>query len=149
MAQFEPRAAVVTGSDSGIGRAVAVALAYQGLDVGVTWHEDHAGAQATADEVRGAGRRAVVARLDAAELATCGDVVDALAEELGGLEVFVSNAGTGERAPLLELTLEQWRHTVAVYLDGPFVCIQRAARRMVAAGSGARIVAITSVHEHQ
>jgi len=65
------------------------------------------------------------------------------------VDVFVNNAGTGDRAPLLELTYEQWRHTVATDLDGPFVCIQRAARRMVAARRGGRIVAVTSVHEHQ
>jgi NAD(P)-dependent dehydrogenase (short-subunit alcohol dehydrogenase family) len=146
---FAPRAAIVTGSDSGIGRAIAVALAGQGLDVGVTWHEDRAGAQATAAEVRRAGRRPVVAQLDVADLSGCGDVIDALADELGGLDVFVSNAGTGDGTPLLELTLERWRHTVAVDLDGPFVCIQRAARRMVDGGRGGRIIAVTSVHEHQ
>jgi NAD(P)-dependent dehydrogenase (short-subunit alcohol dehydrogenase family) len=146
---FEPRTAIVTGSDSGIGRAVAVALATLGLDVGVTWHADHVGARATADEVRRAGRRAVVAQLDAEDLAGCGDVIDALADELGGLDVFVANAGTSDGTPLLDLTLEQWRQIVAVDLDGTFVCIQRAARRMVTGGRGGRIVAVTSVHEHQ
>src|SRR5919202_959905 len=60
-----------------------------------------------------------------------------------------SDSGIGDNAPLLEMTLEQWRHTVATDLDGAFVCIQRAAKRMVAAGTGGRIIAITSVHEHQ
>ena len=146
---FSPRTAIVTGSDSGIGRAIAVALAAAGMDVGVTWHEDEAGAAATADEVRAAGRRAAVARLDTTDLAGCGDVIDALADELGVVDVFVNNAGTGDSALLLDLTLDQWRHTVATDLDGAFVCIQRAARRMVSAGRGGRIIAITSVHEHQ
>jgi NAD(P)-dependent dehydrogenase (short-subunit alcohol dehydrogenase family) len=146
---FSPTTAIVTGSDSGIGRAIAVALAEAGLDVGITWHEDEDGAEDTAAEVRSHGRTAVVARLDTTDLAGCGDVVDELAERLGGVDVFVNNAGTGDNAPLLELTLEQWRHTVAADLDGAFVCIQRAARRMVDAGRGGRIVAITSVHEHQ
>jgi NAD(P)-dependent dehydrogenase (short-subunit alcohol dehydrogenase family) len=146
---FTPTTAIVTGSDSGIGRAVAVALAEAGLDVGITWHSDEAGAEETAAEVRGHGRKAVVARLDTTDLAACGDVVDAMAEELGGVDVFVNNAGRGDNAPLLEMTLEQWRTTVAADLDGAFVCIQRAARRMVAAGRGGRIIAITSVHEHQ
>jgi NAD(P)-dependent dehydrogenase (short-subunit alcohol dehydrogenase family) len=147
--QFSPRTAIVTGSDSGIGRAIAVALAEDGLDVGITWHEDESGANESAEEVRRHGRRAFVARLDATELESCGDVIDDLAERLGGVDVFVNNAGTGDSAPLLELTLEQWRHTVATNLDGAFVCMQRAARRMVDAGRGGRIIAITSVHEHQ
>ncbi len=146
---FEPRTAIVTASDSGIGRATAVALALAGMDVGVTWHADEGGAERTAEEVRSHGRRAVVARLDTTDLPACGNVIDALAEALGSVDVFVNNAGTGDNAPLLELTFEKWRHTVATDLDGAFVCIQRAARRMVAAGRGGRIIAVTSVHEHQ
>jgi NAD(P)-dependent dehydrogenase (short-subunit alcohol dehydrogenase family) len=147
--QFAPRTAIVTGSDSGIGRAIAVALAEAGLDIGVTWHDDEQGANETADEVRACGRRAVVARLDVADLPRCGDVIDRLADELGSLDVFVNNSGTGDSAPVLEMTFEQWRHTIATDLDGAFVCMQRAAQRMVAQARGGRIVAITSVHEHQ
>jgi NAD(P)-dependent dehydrogenase (short-subunit alcohol dehydrogenase family) len=146
---FTPRYAIVTGSDSGIGRATAVALARAGMDVGVTWHTDEQGARDTADEVRQEGRVAVVARLDTTDLTGCGDVIDGMVDELGGCDVFVNNSGTGENAPLVELTLTQWRDTVAADLDGAFVCIQRAARRMIAAGRGGRIIAVTSVHEHQ
>lgn len=146
---FTPRAAIVTGSDSGIGRATAVALARAGLDVGITWHSDEQGADETAAEVRSLGRVAVVARLDTTDLSGCGDVIEAMIDELGCCDVFVNNSGTGDSAPLVELTLDQWRHTMAADLDGAFVCIQRAARRMVAAGVGGRIIAVTSVHEHQ
>lgn len=62
--------------------------------------------------------------------------------------MFVNNAGTGDNAPFLDLTLEQWRHTVSVDLEGAFVCLQRAARHMVGRDGG-RLIAITSVHEHQ
>ncbi|HEX5857137.1 MAG TPA: SDR family oxidoreductase [Microbacterium sp.] len=146
---FTPTRAIVTGSDSGIGKATAVALAAAGMDVGITWHKDEAGAQQTAEEVRGLGRNAVVARLDTSDIPGCGDVVDGLISDLGGLDVFVNNAGTGDNAPFLELTLEQWRHTVSVDLEGAFVCLQRAARHMVDAGTEGRLIAITSVHEHQ
>jgi NAD(P)-dependent dehydrogenase (short-subunit alcohol dehydrogenase family) len=146
---FQPRTAIVTASDSGIGKATAVALARAGMDIGITWHSDSDGAEQTAEEVRAHGRRAVVAQLDTTDLPGCGDVIDRLAEELGGLDVFVNNAGAGDNAPLLEMTYEQWRHTVATDLDGAFVCLQRAARRMVEAGQGGRLIAVTSVHEHQ
>jgi NAD(P)-dependent dehydrogenase (short-subunit alcohol dehydrogenase family) len=146
---FSPRTAIVTAADSGIGRATAVALAAAGMDVGITWHTDSEGAERTAGEVRSHGRRAVVARLDTTELPQCGDVIDSLADELGGVDVLVNNAGTGDSTPILDLDYETWRHIVAADLDGAFVCIQRAARRMVKAGNGGRIIAVTSVHEHQ
>ncbi|MFA4840340.1 MAG: SDR family oxidoreductase [Agrococcus sp.] len=146
---FAPRTAIVTGSDSGIGRATAVALAAAGMDVGITWHEDEAGAERTAEEVRAHGRRAVVARLDATDLEGVGAVVEGIAQQLGGLDVFVNNSGTGANAPFLDMALDRWREIVAIDLDGAFVCLQAAARRMVAAGSGGRLIAVTSVHEHQ
>jgi NAD(P)-dependent dehydrogenase (short-subunit alcohol dehydrogenase family) len=146
--EFTPRTAIVTGSDSGIGRATAVALAAAGMDVGITWHEDEAGAERTAEEVRSHGRRAVVARLDATDLPACAGVVDAVAAQLGGVDVFVNNSGTGASVPFLETSLETWRTVVATDLDGAFLCLQAAARHMVAAGRGGRLIAVTSVHEH-
>ena len=142
------RCAIVTASDSGIGKATAVALARDGYDVGITWHDDEAGAQGTADEVRALGRRAEVRRLDLEQLPEAADVVDELADALGGeLWAFVSNAGGGNGGPFLELPYEQWRTRMRVNLDGAFLCLQRAARRMVAGGQGGRLVAVTSVHE--
>ena len=140
--------AIVTGSDSGIGKATAVALARDGFDVGVTGHEAHEGAGATAQEVRALGRAAEVERLDLAELPQSADVIDRLIDALGGVDVFVNNAGTSRGAPFLDLEWDDWRHTLAVDLDGPFLCAQRAARRMAAQGRGGRIVNVTSVHEH-
>lgn len=144
-----PRTAIVTGSDSGIGRATAVALAKAGMDVGITWHTDEQGAADTAEEVRSLGRTAVVARLDTTELPGCADVVDVLADRLGGLDVFVNNSGTGDGQKFLELSYEDWRNTVDTNLTGAFLCLQRAARRMVADGNGGRLIAVTSVHELQ
>ena len=146
---FLPRHAIVTASDSGIGAATAIALADAGKDVGITWHTDHAGAERTAEAVRARGGRAALARLDATALGDVAGVVDRLADDLGGVDVFVNNAGGGGGIPFLSLSLQDWRSTVALNLDGAFAGMQAAARRMVAAGGGGRIVAVTSVHEHQ
>ncbi|WP_309144531.1 SDR family oxidoreductase [Streptomyces sp. BR123] len=146
---FAPTTAVVTGSDSGIGRAVAVRLAAAGMDVGITWHLDEAGALRTAEEVRGRGRRAAVARLNLTDLPAAADVVDRLADELGRIDVLVNNAGTGTATPFLELDLATVREVLDVDLVGPLLCGQRAARRMIGQGGGGRIVNVTSVHEHQ
>ena len=138
----------MTGSDSGIGKATAVALAEAGYGVGITWHTDEPGAKGTAQEVASLGARAEVRRLDAADVPAAGNVIDELADALGGLDVLVNNAGIGISEPFLEMELDSWRHVLDVDLTGPMVCAQRAARRMVAAGQGGRIINVTSVHEH-
>jgi NAD(P)-dependent dehydrogenase (short-subunit alcohol dehydrogenase family) len=141
-------AAIVTGSDSGIGRATAVALARAGFDVGVTYRSDSGGAEQTAAQVREAGRRCVVRRMDLSELPAAADVIDELAAELGGLGVLVNCAGTGIATPVVDTSWEDWRQVLAVDLDGPFLCAQRAARHLLDAGRGGRIINVTSVHEH-
>jgi NAD(P)-dependent dehydrogenase (short-subunit alcohol dehydrogenase family) len=143
-----PRIAVITGADSGIGKACAVALAEAGFDIGITWYGDPEGAERTAEEVRATGRRCEAAELDLTRLPAAASVVDELADRLGGIGVLVNNAGTGGSAPFLDTAWERWREVLAVDLDGPFLCGQRAARRMRAAGAGGRIINITSVHEH-
>ena len=140
--------AIVTGSDSGIGKATAVALARDGHDVGITWHQDEDGARQTAREVEATGRRAEIRRLDLAQLPGAADVIDELAGALGGVDVLVNNSGTSRQSSFLELSFDDWRHTLDVDLNGAFLCAQRAARRMVDQGGGGRIVNVTSVHEH-
>jgi NAD(P)-dependent dehydrogenase (short-subunit alcohol dehydrogenase family) len=141
--------AVVIGSDSGIGRATAVALAKSGADIGVTWFLDEDGGKRTVAEVESMGRRAELAYVDTSDLDSCGDAVDELIDRLGGVDAAIQVSGTGTQTPVLEMSLEDWRRVVATDLDGAFVCAQRAARRMVAAGNGGRLIAVTSVHEHQ
>src|SRR5438034_7939838 len=85
--------AIVTGSDSGIGKATAVQLARDNFDVGITWHRDEEGANETAAEVRSHGRRAEVRQLDLAQLPAAADVIDELAAALGGVDVLVNNSG--------------------------------------------------------
>ncbi len=142
-----PRLAIVTGSDSGIGRATAELLATEGYDLGLTCHSDVEGARTTAAEVEARGQRAFVERFDASE-PDAGDVVDRLADQLGGLGVLVNVAGTGHADRAVDLSLEKWRHVMSTDLDGPFLCAQRAARRMIADGHPGRIINVTSVHEH-
>jgi NAD(P)-dependent dehydrogenase (short-subunit alcohol dehydrogenase family) len=143
-----PRIAVITGADSGIGKACAVALAHAGFDIGITWYEDSAGAQKTMAEVSATGRRCEAAELDLTHLPAAASVVDELADALGGIGVLVNNAGISRSAPFVDTSFTQWREVLSVNLDGPFLCAQLAARRMRSAGTGGRIINITSVHEH-
>jgi NAD(P)-dependent dehydrogenase (short-subunit alcohol dehydrogenase family) len=144
----ETRRAIVTGSDSGIGKATAVALARAGCDVGITWHGDEEGARDTAREVAALGRRAEAVQLDLNQRETIQPTVERLADALGGLDVLVNNAGTGHSTPFLELELETWDEVLAVDLTGAMLAGQAAARLMAAGRRGGRIVNVTSVHEH-
>ncbi|MFJ4817347.1 SDR family oxidoreductase [Streptomyces sp. NPDC088801] len=143
------KVAVITGADSGIGRATAVHLARAGMDVGITYHSDRKGAQEAADEVRAHGQRAEVARMDLTRLPDAAETVDDLCERLGRIDVLVNNAGTGTMTPFLDLELSDVREVLDVDLVGPFLCGQKAARHMIGHGEGGRIINVTSVHEHQ
>jgi NAD(P)-dependent dehydrogenase (short-subunit alcohol dehydrogenase family) len=143
--------AIVTASDSGIGQEAAKELAESGFDVGITYHQDEAGAGETLEAVEEVGRRGEVRRLDLTDpdLPRAADVMNELADALGGVDVLVNNAGTPDpTGEFLELSYDEWRRVLDTNLSGAFLCSQRAARRMVEAGNGGRIINVTSVHEH-
>ena len=142
------KVAVVTASDSGIGKACALMLAGQGYDIGITWRSDEHGAQQTADEVRKLGRRAERVRLDLADPQQGGKALEQLIAQLGRIDVLVNNAGTNIKGEFLEIEFADWRRVFSVDVDGAFVCGQIAARQMVKQGEGGRVINITSVHEH-
>src|SRR3954452_562318 len=99
MTDGQSRVAIVTGSESGIGRATAVALAEQGCDLGITWVRDQEAGEPTATEVRGLGRRAELRHLDLTRLPEAADVIDELADALGGVDVLINEAGTRHTTP--------------------------------------------------
>lgn len=140
--------AIVTGGNSGIGKATAVLLAKRGFDVGITYHAGEEQARDAAAECERHGARTAISRMDLEQDPEQAAVVDELAEELGGVDVCVNNAGGAHAAPVLELTLDDWRKTLDLDLTGAFLCLQRAARRMVEQGRGGRLIGITSIHEH-
>jgi NAD(P)-dependent dehydrogenase (short-subunit alcohol dehydrogenase family) len=140
--------AIVTGGNSGIGRATAVLLAQRGFDVGLTFHGEEDQARDAAAECAAQGARTAIRRMDLEADVEQAAAVEALAAELGGVDVFVNNAGGAHAAPVLELTFDDWRKTLDLDLTGAFLCLQHAARRMVAQGRGGRLVGVTSIHEH-
>src|SRR3954466_7126417 len=141
-------AAIITGSDSGIGKATAVALAKRGHDIGVTYNRDEQGAKETAEEVRAAGRRAEVRHLDLAQTESVQPTISELIGALGGVDALVNNSATGAATPFLDIPLEEWRNVLEVDLIGAFLVAQVVGRHMVENETSGSIVNVTSVHEH-
>jgi NAD(P)-dependent dehydrogenase (short-subunit alcohol dehydrogenase family) len=138
------RIALVTGAQQGIGRALAIAAAREGADVGVNFLDDRAAAERVAQEVRDLGRRALVVQGDVARRAEVDAVVAAVVKELGPPDILMNNAGVFPRSEFLELDEREWDLVLGVNLKGSFLCAQAAARAMVAAGRPGAIVNLAS-----
>ena len=135
---------LVTGAASGIGRATALLLAECGAKVAIV-DKDGAGAADVAGEICAAGGRAVAIIADAAcEEDIRSAVVEAEAS-LGVIRVLVNNVGIGERRPMLDIPVEDWRNALQINLTATFLFTQLVARRMVDEGVGGSIVSIASV----
>jgi len=145
MQRIGRRRAIVTGADSGIGKATVITLAEKGYDVGFTYLDDP---DETRRQARQAGGRTEFLRMDLSDPSVGRDVVAELSKRLGGLDVFVNNAAIPFAAPFLETGLDDWQRVLAINLTGAFVCIQAAATRMIASGSAGRIIVVTSVQAH-
>jgi NAD(P)-dependent dehydrogenase (short-subunit alcohol dehydrogenase family) len=139
------KVALVTGAQQGIGRAIAVALAREGADIGVNYLDDRDAAERVVAEVRGTGRRACLVRGDVARASDAETMVAAVAAELGTPGILVNNAGVFPRVDFLAMTEADWNHVLGVNLRGSFLCAQAAARRMVDGGVGGAIVNLSSV----
>jgi glucose 1-dehydrogenase len=140
------KVAIVTGSDSGMGRAIAEASALEGADVAVTYHSDEAGARETAEQVKAAGQRGFVQQIDVREDASVATLFDRVEEAFGLPHILVNNAGTGISHPIGEMTTEDFDAVVKTNLYGPFFACREFVRRR-AGRKGGKIINITSVHE--
>ncbi len=139
------RVALVTGAGQGIGRAISLALARAGVDVAVNDVRADGRPEETAVLVEGLGRRALTALADVGDRAQVDAMVERVLEVFGRLDILVANAGVNIYQPFLEIEQRVWDLTIGADLTGVFNCGQAAARAMVAAGRGGRIVVITSV----
>jgi 2-deoxy-D-gluconate 3-dehydrogenase len=143
---LEGTRALVTGSATGIGRAVAVALARAGADV--VCHGNRRAADATRDEVRALGRRAHSLTFDLSQRENAAELFERAREALGGVDILVNNAGTIRRSTAVEYGESDWDVVLEVNLSSVFLLCQAAGRHMLPNGRG-KIVNIASLLSFQ
>ncbi|HEX8707087.1 MAG TPA: SDR family oxidoreductase [Pyrinomonadaceae bacterium] len=145
--RLEGRRALVTGANSGIGQAIALRLAHEGASVAVNYVAHPEAADEVVKEIAGLGSKGIAVRADISNEQEVDAMFAQTTSELGGLDILVNNAAVEMRYPFLEMPLAAWRKVIEVDLTGAFICAQRAARVMTAAGTGGSIVNISSVHQ--
>jgi glucose 1-dehydrogenase len=141
------KVAIVTGATSGIGKAIALALAAAGALVAVNYRSRPESAEEVVGQIRNAGSRGLAVHADVTKADEVEAMVARTVEEFGRLDVMVNNAGMETKMPFLETPLDVWEEVLAVNLTGPWLGCQAAARQMVGQNGGGRIVNISSVHE--
>jgi D-sorbitol dehydrogenase (acceptor) len=140
---LEGKVAAVTGTGSGMGRAIALAYAREGARVVISDLNPSAG-QRDVDEIVANGGEAIATETDVRKQADAQAMVDAAVGRFGSLDILVNNAGVGKIIPFLETTNEDWDFMFDVNCKGLLWCSQAAARQMIAQGRGGKIINLAS-----
>ncbi|HVQ88655.1 MAG TPA: glucose 1-dehydrogenase, partial [Actinomycetes bacterium] len=141
------RVAVVTGGNSGIGKAVALALAREGANIVIDYVSDPAAAEDVEKQIVALGDRAIGVDADVSKVADLQRLIDQSVEAFGRVDIMVNNAGVETRTSILDTTEAQYEKVLDVNLKSAFFGTQIAAKQMIKQGQGGRIINMTSVHE--
>jgi glucose 1-dehydrogenase len=146
--------ALVTGANSGIGRAVALALGAAGADVVVNYVVGDDAANAVVDEIRGFGVKAIALKADVSSEAEVDGMFAAMIRDFGTIDILVNNAGLQRDAAFHDMTIAQWNTVLDVNLTGQFLCARAAIREFLRRGvvpsvscSAGKIICMSSVHQ--
>ena len=146
--------ALITGASKGIGQGIAVALARGGADVLVNYFSDREGAEATAEMVREADRRALVVAADVAVENEVQSMFSRMIDTFGRIDILINNSGIQLNAPFDQMTLTQWQRVIDINLTGQFLCAREAVRAFKRQGIDksvsyalGKIIHISSVHD--
>lgn len=142
--RFANKGVLVTGGGSGIGRAVCLAFAREGADVGIA-DVSVEGAEVTAQEVKKKGRKAVTIKVDVTDPTSVQAMVSQTVSGLGRVDILVNSAGVREIVPFLQLPFPEWQRVIATNLTGTFLCSQAVAQHLVQQSKGGKIVNLASV----
>jgi glucose 1-dehydrogenase len=146
--------ALVTGANSGIGKAVAIALGEAGAEVAVNWVSGEDAAQAVVEEIAKAGGKAMAVKADVASEDDVLAMFSAVIGAFGTLDILVANAGLQRDAAFSDMTLAQWNTVIGVNLTGQFLCAREAVREFIRRGvvpevsaAAGKIICMSSVHQ--
>jgi glucose 1-dehydrogenase len=146
--------ALVTGANSGIGKAVALGLAAAGADVVVNYVVDPASAEDIAHQITQSGRKAIAIKADVSKEDEVQAMFKQAIDHFGTLHITVSNAGLQRDSPFTDMTLEQWNTVIGINLTGQFLCTREAAREYLRRGvdekvsvAAGKIICMSSVHQ--
>jgi 3-oxoacyl-[acyl-carrier protein] reductase len=134
--RLKGKSALVTGGNTGIGRAIALAYAREGADVAVAWIEREAETKSLEKEISSLGRKAIGIRCDVTKEAEVAACVRQTISSLGKLDILVSNAGIQRPQPITEMSVDDWDRMMAVHLRGAFLVSREAAKHMISRRTG-------------
>ena len=141
------KVAIVTGGNTGIGRAVVLALAAQGANIVIDYITNEAAEHEVEQQVRDLGDQVIGVRADVSKVADLTTLVETAVSTFGQVDIMVNNAGIETRTSVLDTTEEQYGKVLDINLKSAFFGTQLAAKQMIAQGHGGRIINMTSVHE--
>jgi glucose 1-dehydrogenase len=141
------KVAIVTGGNSGIGKAIVLALAKGGAKVVIDYVVDPASTEALESQVAALGTASIGVDADVSKVADLQRLIDTTVKEYGRVDVMVNNAGVETRTSVLDTTEEQYEKVLDINLKSAFFGTQVAAKQMIEQGGGGRIINISSVHE--
>ncbi|MDQ2905597.1 MAG: glucose 1-dehydrogenase [Ktedonobacteraceae bacterium] len=147
MGLLDQRVAIVTGSDSGIGRGIALEFARQGAAVVINYAHAKDKADEVLQTIRQDNGQAIVIQADVSQYQQAMGLIQRTVEHFNRLDIMVNNAGMEIHSPFVDVTEEQFDRVLGVDLKGAFFCAQAAAREMIKRKTPGRIINISSVHE--
>ena len=147
MPTLQGKVAVVTGSGSGIGQAIAERLAQEGANCVVDYRDHVDQAQATADKITAAGGKAILVHADVSVLSDCTNLIEQAWQQLGSCDILVNNAGVEKGADFWDVTEADYDFVLNVNLKGAFFLTQAFVRKLRDAKKPGRVINISSVHE--
>jgi glucose 1-dehydrogenase len=141
------KVAIVTGGNTGIGKAIVLALANEGANIVIDYIADPQATEDLEHQVVALGDKAIGVKADVSKVEDLQALVDAAVKAFGRLDIMINNAGVETRTSVLDTTEAQYEKVLEINLKSAFFGTQLAAKQMIAQGSGGRIINITSVHE--